>query len=523
VIVSDNDPQSKDAKTGALQFHPDGRPIHRGQDHAVRVVKHMRKVAAHARTVIFPQKDLTAWVEAGGTRAALEDLIEAAPDQSKQPEPKIADPNESDPAEILAELNRDNAVVLDCGRTMVLRFEELPHEAGGERYTYHLPAFLRFPDFRNFHLNRYIDVGDDKVSSIGTWWLAHPDRRQYRGVIFTPGGKPIIDGRLNLWRGWGVEPKRGDWVLLREHIYEVLAARNDDVDTYIIRWLAWTVQHPAEQAEVAVVFLGGIGTGKGTLGKAMCRIFGQHSRHLSSPEHLTGRFNAHLRQCCFLFGDECYGPKDKSAEGTLKRLITEPTLQIEPKGRDAIEEPNRLHVMLPRTTNGWSRQARTSGDTLCRQWPTPIDRAQTGLDRSIRKYAPAGSKPCYMTCWSTTWATGTRARSCAPRRWSGSRKKASPHSTSGGLSFCKQACSKELTKPHPTGRSATVTRKRSPILMARRAAHAHGVARGPLRSGQAHLAKAQRRQRYRPWPLSMSSAGARTHGCGDAAAGNSRR
>jgi len=351
VIVSDNDPQSKDAKTGAPQFHPNGRPIHRGQDHAARVAKHMRKVAAHVRTVMFPQKDLSAWVEAGGTRAALEALIEAAPDQIEQPESKIADPTESDREEILAELNRDNAVVLDSARTMVLRFEEVSHEAGGERYTYRLPTFLRFEDFRNFYLNRYIDVGDDKVS-IGRSWLGHPDRRQYHGVVFVPAGEPIINGRLNLWRGWGVEPKRGDWPLLRQHMFEVLAARNDDVDRYNLNWLAWTVQHPAEQAEVALVFLGGIGTGKGTLGKAMCRIFGQHARHLSSPEHLTGRFNAHLRQCCFLFGDECYGPKDKSAEGTLKRLITEPTLQIEAKRRDIVEEPNRLHVMLA-SNNEW--------------------------------------------------------------------------------------------------------------------------------------------------------------------------
>jgi hypothetical protein len=294
------------------------------------------------RTVIFPQKDLSEWVEAGGTRAALDALIEAAPDQIKQPEPD-SDPSESE--ETLAELNRDNGVVLDGARTRVLRFEEVPHEAGGERYVYQLPTFLRFDDFRNFYLNRYINIGDDQVS-IGKWWLAHPDRRQYRGVIFTPGGEPVIDGRLNLWHGWGVESRRGEWSLLREHMFEVLAARDDDVDTYIFRWLAWSLQHPAEQAEVALVFRGGIGTGKGTLGKAMCRIFGQHARHLSSPEHLTGRFNAHLRQCCFLFGDECYGPKDKSAEGTLKRLITEPTLQIEPKGRDVVEEPNRLHVTL---------------------------------------------------------------------------------------------------------------------------------------------------------------------------------
>jgi hypothetical protein len=352
VIISHNDPQSKDATTGALQFHPDGRPMHRGQDHAARVAKRMCKVAAHVRTVIFPQKDLSAWVEAGGTRVGLEALIEAAPDQIAPPEdPGSANATE-DKAEVLAELNRDNAVVLDAGRTMVLRLEEVPHEAGGERYTYRLPMFLPFQDFRNFYLNRYIDVGDDKVSNIGSWWLGHRDRRQYRGVIFIPAGPPVIDGRFNLWRGWGVEPTRGEWGRMREHMFEVLAARDDDVDRYNYNWLAWAVQNPAQQAEVALVFLGGIGTGKGTLGKGMCRIFGQHARHLSSPEHLTGRFNAHHRQCCFLFGDECYGPKDKTAEGTLKRLITEPTLQIEPKRRDVVEEPNRLHVMLA-SNNEW--------------------------------------------------------------------------------------------------------------------------------------------------------------------------
>ena len=75
-------------------------------------------------------------------------------------------------------------------------------------------------------------------------------------------------------------------------------------------------------------------------------------RCIELTEHLTGRFNSHLRQCSFLFGDECYGPKDKSAEGTLKRIITEDTLTIEAKGRDAIEEPNCLHVMLA-SNNEW--------------------------------------------------------------------------------------------------------------------------------------------------------------------------
>src|SRR5262249_46788256 len=133
---------------------------------------------------------------------------------------------------------------------------------------------------------------------------------------------------------------------MREHIFEVLAARDDDVDAYIINWLAWAAQHADEQPETALVFRGDRGTGRGTLGKAICKLFGQHARHISSPAHLTGRFNAHLRQIPFLSADEAYAPNNKSAEGTLKRFITEPTLPIEPKGRDVMEEPNRLHVMF---------------------------------------------------------------------------------------------------------------------------------------------------------------------------------
>jgi Family of unknown function (DUF5906) len=78
----------------------------------------------------------------------------------------------------------------------------------------------------------------------------------------------------------------------------------------------------------------------------MCRIFGQHAVHISSADHLAGRFNAHLRDACLLFADESYWPGDKRAEGTLKRLITEPDLLIEPKGRDAVTARNMLHVMM---------------------------------------------------------------------------------------------------------------------------------------------------------------------------------
>lgn len=161
-----------------------------------------------------------------------------------------------------------------------------------------------------------------------------------------------MGGRLNLWRGFGVEPAPGDWSLMQRHIKEVLAAGDEEASAYVENWLAWAVQQPAERAQVALVFKGGRGTGKGTLGNAMCHIFRQHATHISSVDHLAGRFNAHLRDAVLLFADEAYWPGDKGGEGTLKRLITEPTLFIEAKGRDGVTVPNMLHVLMA-SNEGW--------------------------------------------------------------------------------------------------------------------------------------------------------------------------
>jgi putative DNA primase/helicase len=78
VVVSDNDPQLKDPKTGKLQVHPDGRPKLPGQDHAAKLAKRLCKVAARVRVIIFPQKDLSDWIAAGGDRAQLDTMIEQA-------------------------------------------------------------------------------------------------------------------------------------------------------------------------------------------------------------------------------------------------------------------------------------------------------------------------------------------------------------------------------------------------------------------------------------------------------------
>ncbi len=88
-------------------------------------------------------------------------------------------------------------------------------------------------------------VGEDGKNThqeLGRHWLKHGDRRSYEGMDLVPNGPPILPGnRLNLWRGFGVEPKQGDYPLIKAHLREVLANGSRPALEYIWRWTAWAV------------------------------------------------------------------------------------------------------------------------------------------------------------------------------------------------------------------------------------------------------------------------------------------
>lgn len=210
--------------------------------------------------------------------------------------------------------------------------------------------FLTIPTFNNLLAATKLQTGD-RARPITQEWMEWPERRTYHGMRFSPC-KSLPSEYLNLWRGFGVEPKQGHWSLMRGHIRNVICGGDQQLDAYVIGWLARAVQRPDLTGEVALVLRGQKGTGKGTLGKWMKRIFGRHGRQVSNPVHLTGRFNSHLMGCAFLFADEAFFAGNKQDEGVLKALITEPYLQIELKGKDVIESDNCLHILMA-SNNDW--------------------------------------------------------------------------------------------------------------------------------------------------------------------------
>jgi Bifunctional DNA primase/polymerase, N-terminal/Primase C terminal 2 (PriCT-2)/Family of unknown function (DUF5906) len=240
----------------------------------------------------------------------------------------------------IAELNAEYFLIRNIGSKCLVG-KMVPNPMGSGE----MLSLQSTDDFKKWYANRKSE--SQPKQKLGVAWLEHPKRRQYEGVDLVPNApKELPNGKLNLWRGFGVEPKQGSWKLMHQHIHNVLAGGDQKAADYILKWVAWSFQHPDQQAEVALALRGGKGSGKGVFGNAVAKCFGEHGLHIFNQNHLTGNFNAHLRLCLFLFVDEAFWAGDKKAEGVLKGLITERTLMIEQKGIDAVQWLNRLHMLI---------------------------------------------------------------------------------------------------------------------------------------------------------------------------------
>jgi hypothetical protein len=209
--------------------------------------------------------------------------------------------------------------------------------------------FMKTEDFHKMFANFVIGKQGRREITLSNYWFGWKGRRQYlgRGVAFEPGGPlEVPNDMLNMWRGFAITPKPGDWPLLHNHIRNVLCSGNQQHYQYLIRLFAYRVQHLDRPTGVAVAFLGPQGAGKGVVARTFGSFFGEHFAHINQSDHLTGRFNATLAKSLAVFLDEAVWAADKKGEGILKALITEPTLQLEAKFRDPIMMRNLVFVMI---------------------------------------------------------------------------------------------------------------------------------------------------------------------------------
>lgn len=259
------------------------------------------------------------------------------------------DPNSLDAA--IRELNERFFFAPDGGKAWVV--EKSFKQGIGTVYIWHAPYA-----FEQMFMNRTFPEPSAKSGSkkakkvgLGTLWLRSPKRRQYLGGAQFDPQNALEPDIFNTWEGFAYEPKRGDWSKNRHFLHDVICSGSDEHFGYLLKWLARAVQFPWLQGEVAVILQSEEGTGKGFFVRAFMKLFGPHVRHVSDAAGITGKFNEHLEHTVVLFGDEAHFAGNKQDEGRLLATISEPTLDIEPKGRGRRRVRNCLHVLMASNRN----------------------------------------------------------------------------------------------------------------------------------------------------------------------------
>jgi hypothetical protein len=172
----------------------------------------------------------------------------------------------------------------------------------------------------------------DSLSIVKKFYVS-PNTTCFDGVEFNPlGASPNY---LNLWVGPTIIPKAGEWKLIQSFLRNVICGGDDECYQYLLRYIAHALQKPEEKPGVMIILMGGQGTGKGTLGRILQKIWSATYLQVNNVDTVTGNFNAALERSFMVFMDEALFVGDRRAADALKSLVTEPLIHVNEKHQPA--------------------------------------------------------------------------------------------------------------------------------------------------------------------------------------------
>jgi hypothetical protein len=188
--------------------------------------------------------------------------------------------------------------------------------------------------------------GDIVCVNASTAWQRAGDKHVYRRLVFSSGSVPF--DALNLWRGWGVAPRQGEWPLLRQHIHEVLAAGDEQVAKALLMLIGWQMQNVGRPSRVmTLLWCDQQQTGRGLfLEKVLLPIWGEAGFFTVSLEDVTGQFNEVLWGKGLVILDEALFAGDRRGASKLKGLMATQTLSINGKNKPIVRVPGALNFWV---------------------------------------------------------------------------------------------------------------------------------------------------------------------------------
>jgi putative DNA primase/helicase len=195
-------------------------------------------------------------------------------------------------------------------------------------------------------------VRADYTAELTGKWQEHAQRKtiEARNLVFDPTQQADPVSHVNIFLGWPLTPKQDD--ALVGPILALLASlcdaedRADEAMEWILRWLAYPLQHPGAKMQTALLMFGEKqGTGKSLFFQdVMQPIYGDYGT-VASQHQLESSFTAWRSRKLFVLFEEVLSRDDKySHNGTLKYMITGKTTSINEKNLPLRDERNHMNA-----------------------------------------------------------------------------------------------------------------------------------------------------------------------------------
>jgi len=180
-------------------------------------------------------------------------------------------------------------------------------------------------------------------------WQEHPSRKIVRveEVGFDPGEEdPAI--KCNLWSGWPTVPKAGKCENLLDLLQYMCQAdpKAEELYQWVLRWIAYPIQHPGAKMKTTVVIHGPQGTGKNMFFEAVMAIYGRYGWVIDQSA-IEDKFNDWASRKLFLIADEVVARSEMfHIKNKLKSFITNDQIRINPKNMQAYWEANHVNMVF---------------------------------------------------------------------------------------------------------------------------------------------------------------------------------
>ena len=193
-------------------------------------------------------------------------------------------------------------------------------------------------------------------------WIKCEDIRRYDRMDCYPDMAKCPPTCFNIWTPFEMERYNDTPLVLTDEVREgvaflrnhlsIMCDHQPDTLLEFEKWVAQMIQFPDTKTHMPI-FQSNEGSGKGSFVQLLRKILGISKVSLTAnpEEYVWGRFNNMMETTFLVFFDEISKQMTGSGIDKIKNLITEPTIQIQHKGKGAYEM--KSYHRFAGLTNAW--------------------------------------------------------------------------------------------------------------------------------------------------------------------------